>query len=333
MVSPALKTDPEQPAKNAAIKPLPKSLEEPPKTTGEKWFNGLRFAIGEVGVLGLTALIATESRYGRDTWAGGIPNIFKKMQAGFEKLLKPLADKGGDKAVIAGALASTMVTFHGGNVYIPVYKGIQDNKENIVTYFNKTHGKPGEVEAGRERLRHQTKENWGDVVKGRLAAFAIVFTSFLSADLIAGKDAKGARRFDTFSEKFGEKISLLTKEGKNVAAIADTTLRKEALEASKSYRFGKILALDIYATTAAIALWTTISKLSAIVRGKKSREAAQEREGFIEGQQAVIPNLDFAPEATEAKSKPSFAARVGEPAQDYRKLAQQPAGDNTLAMR
>ena len=40
-------------------------------------------------------------------------------------------------------------------------------KEKIVDGINERWGKPGEVEISKERLKHQEKETWGDIIKGR----------------------------------------------------------------------------------------------------------------------------------------------------------------------
>ena len=112
-------------------------------------------------------------------------------------------------------------------------------------------------------------------------------------------------------------------------------LSKE-LAANKTYRFGKILALDIYATTAAIALWTIISRFSALSRGRKTRELKEEREAFAAGRQSAIAeetrDTGSPGVATQEDKKPSYASRMNAPAESYRALAEkEPAKPATIA--
>ncbi len=323
-----------QPIKQPALDPEAKekkaeALNASPKTTGEKWFSRIRFASGEVVVLGLTAAIAyiASPKYGPDKF-GPVPNFLKKTSAWIEKKLLynkllPLSEKGEFGAILAGALAGSTILVHGGNMYVPVYKALQDRKGKIVDSVNKRWGKPGELEAGREHLKHQTKETWGDIIKGRFAAWGVVFASFLSADLIAGKDKSGKRRFTRFEESFGELFSKVTKRGREIAKEPNKVLRMELLEENKSFRFGKILALDIYATTAAIALWTAISKFSAIVRGKKKREAREEKAAFSAGKQAGAEEEKIL--LTTAEPAPAKAVT----AEDMSSIKTQSLGDVT----
>ena len=297
------------------------------KTTGEKWFDALRFGLGEGIILGLTAAIAYVARYGRDSYAG-IPNILKKGQQWITRKLMPeaalrgetpLSDNDALKARIAGAFASTTVLMHGGNFFIPVMKFLQDRKEHIVTFLNAHFGKPGEVEAGKKRVEHQTKESWGDVIKGRIGSWLLVFTSFIGADLIAGKDRNGQYRFDKFEEKFGRLVAGMTPKGKDIANVPVSEALTDLQSANKTYRFGKILALDFYATTAAVALWTTISKLSAIARGRKERAIEKSAEEKVAVEEAVIkeavmetdkPVLTRANALSAQPAPKSFASRT-----------------------
>ena len=100
--------------------------------------------------------------------------------------------------------------------------------------------------------------------------------------MLAGTDKNGMRKFDKYEAQFGKWAASKTETGKAILAnfAKDAPMTKElatALEGSRSFRFGKILALDIYATTAALAIWTTVSKFSAILRSRKgvvAQEAA-----------------------------------------------------------
>jgi hypothetical protein len=243
-----------------------------PKTTGEKRYGVLKFAVAEGFILAATAVLAYVANYGKDAYKG-IPNYLKKFQTWFrEDLLTkkiPLSKQGEIGKLGAAAAASAMVTMHGGNLFAPFMKWFEDCKEHIVTHFNKRSGTPEEVEIAQERLKNEPKQNWGDVIKGRLSAFAIVFTSFFTAMVATGKDKKtGVYHFDKIEDWFGTKLAGFTKQGAEIAKIPIAERLNNPAVTNKTYKFGRILALDIYATTAAILIWNAISRFSANKRKK-----------------------------------------------------------------
>lgn len=297
-------------------------------------------------MLGLTAALAyiASPEYG-PAKLGPVKNYLKSFSKWTEEKLlhnsvMPLAERGDFGKRLAKSIATTTILVHGGNLYIPVYKAIQDRKENIVDTVNERWGKPGEVEAGKERLKHQTKETWGDVIKGRFAAWGIVFASFFGADMLAGRDMKDSHqryRFDKFEDKFGRWVAGFTKGGEEIAKVPMTDVLPEALAANKTYRFGKILALDIYATTAAIAIWTAISRVSAIARGRKRHELAEERQAFAAGREAVIEqeqkNAGDQNGTIPQEKKLSHASRLDAPTGNYRALAEKEPTQSVAATR
>jgi len=260
-------------------------------TTGEKWFSALRFAAGEGIILFLTAVLAYVARYGKDSY-GPVPNYLKKFQGWMtDKLLNnkvlPLGKNPGSHSErLAHIIAGTTILMHGGNAFTPVMKVIEDRKERIVTYINDRWGKPGEVEAGKANVRAEPKQTWGDLVKGRLIAWGVVFLTFVGADWALGQNkSTGKYNFDMFEDWFGKGVAKITSKGRG--AIQNGTH-----EANNTYRFGKILALDIYATAAALVVWITTSKIFAMLRGKKTLQQPTE---------SADPIIEVAKELTEAK--------------------------------
>ncbi len=250
-------------------KPDAPAVDTTQKTTGEKYYHRIKFAVAEAFILYATGVIAYVSRYGKSTYKG-TPNVLKKFQDKFEHFLLenkvyPLGHNGPTSKRLAEAASSAMVTMHGGNLFAPIMMWFENRKRGIVDYFNKSYGKPGELEAGHERLKDEPKQTWADIIKGRATAFVIVFSSFFGIDVLLGKSKStpDTYRFDKFGDWFGRKVAGLTKEGKAIAKIPLSQKIPEELAKNKSYRFGKILALDIYATTAAIMIWNAISHLSA----------------------------------------------------------------------
>lgn len=253
--------------KNVNATPAPSE-----KTTGEKWYDRIKFGAAEAFILVATAGIAYWARHGKP---GNKWNLFKRMQDRFEIWMKPLAKTETGK-IVAGAAASTMVTFHGGNAFAPCMKWFDNKKKNIVAYCNEKFGSREEVRIGNAKVEAEPRQSWGDVIKGRVAAWLIVFSSFLPAMLIAGKDkTTGVLRFDKYEDWFGKTLAKFTKDGARINAMPITERLAKNADTSKTYKFGRILALDIYATTAAILIWNAISKFSA---GKRSRKKSQAEE-------------------------------------------------------
>lgn len=253
-----------------------------PKTTGEKYYDVVQFMTGKAWIMVFSAIMAYVARYGKDQY-GPVPNVFKKAQVWFEnKLLHnkvfPLGEKGEVGARIAGASASTTVLMWGGNLFAPIMKKLENNREAISNYFNRKFGQPGEEEIAHERLKDLHQQTWGDILKGRFVGWFTVCATFLGMDALIGKNAKtGQYGFDAYEEWVARGLAGLTKKGKalNIGLPGETGIPlhqklTSAQEASKTYRFGKMVALDVFATSAAILIWNTVSRLSAKQRHEKN---------------------------------------------------------------
>ncbi len=327
-----------------------KTLTDPaflPKTTGEKVYGALKFMTGEVFILGATAAIAYIARYGKkSSW-----NVFQRFQDWFEndlltkKIPLKTPEPKGKLAEIgnlaATAAANTMVTFHGGNLFAPFMKWFANNKDNMVHYFNKRFGKPGEVEIGDTRMKAELDESWGDVIKGRLVAWGIVFSSFFAAMVLVGKDKNGMYRFDKYEEKFGRWLAGFTKEGKAIAQIPVTQKLHPDPHPNKTYRFGRILALDIYATTAGLIIWNAISRLSANKRQRKKGISLPSSKGADPLTEAPDASLlleepcEFPPAADgitpEKLPRKSYAEVAPQPASSHREMVHRQAESAGIA--
>jgi len=257
-----------------------------PKTRGETFYDGLQFTMGKAAIMAATAALAYIGRYGKDKY-GPVPNYFKQFQEWIHhKLLTnktfPLGEKGELGKRLAAVFSNTMLIFHGGNIFAPIMKVMENNHENIANFVNRRWGNPEDVDIAHERLKDKPKQTWGDVIKGRVGAWILVFSSFLAVDTVSGKDKKtGLHYFDKYEEWFGRWVAGFTKGGRELSKIPVTKALTAAQDANKTYRFGKILALDFYATSAAIILWTAISRSSAQKR--------QEKNGHAEPDESAIP--------------------------------------------
>jgi hypothetical protein len=279
------------------------SINTSQKTTGEKYYNVLKFAVAETVIVGVTAVTAYWAKYSERTAF----NIFGGIQGLVEKAFSPLTKIGKDGSKLrkfGGTVAAlgegASATWHGGTLFIPVMKWLDDSKQKFVHYFNAHYGKPGEVEAGEERVKNEPKKSWGDIIKGRLASWAIVFTSMNLAVFAVGNGKNGRSHFGNFEEAFGRWIAGFTKEGKELSKISvnkvprleDPRLKtlNHPQANNKAYRFGKILAIDIYATAVAIFIWNVVSAISAKKRHKQSD--AHEVDRLESAQQPIKDNAE-----------------------------------------
>ncbi len=290
------------------------------KTTGEKAYDRIQFAIGNVFILFFTAVIAYVAKYGKDKY-GPVPNVFRKFQDWlYDKLLHnkvfPLEEKGEFAKRMAGATAGTMVLFHGGNLFAPAMRWLENNREKIATAINKRWGKPGEVEAGHERLKDAPKQSWGDVIKGRIAAWLIVFASFATADTILGKDKKtGMYKFDKYEEWFGRKVAGLVPSGKELSKVPMEQPLNPAQSSNSAYRFSKILALDLYATSAALIIWNFVSRLSASLRSKSPETPSDMVSGKTPREEQTVASEMKENDTNEKKT--SFASQERNQKKDF----------------
>lgn len=254
-----------------------------PKTPGEKFYDVLQFTVGKAMIIVVTAALAYTARYGKDSYRG-VPNYLKKFQNWFHERLithavEPLNGSGEQARRAAAAAANTMIICHGGNAFAPVMKWMENSREEIANWYNRRWGTPEDIALTHERLKDTPKQSWGDIIKGRTIAWGAIFGSFLAVDAAVGKDKKtGMYHFDKYEEWFGRKMAGLTKAGKELAAAPMSKALSTAQAGNKLYRFGKIVALDFYATSAAIVVWNFISRSSAKKRHEQNGYAKTEQE-------------------------------------------------------
>ncbi|MDX2113454.1 MAG: hypothetical protein SFW63_06975 [Alphaproteobacteria bacterium] len=251
-----------------------KPLDTSRKTTGERAYDVVQFLTGKVFILAATAVLAFKADpvHGGDKILG-MPNFLKSFQQWLTRSFKPLAESGKAGEIVSKAAASTMILSWGGNFFMPIIKWLENGRESIANFFNRTIGKPGEEEIAHERLKDLPKQNWYDVIKGRVMAWLTVFSALTAADSIADKDASGRSYFAKYEDGFSRKLvcSLpgVGQEAKQIAALPLSEKIPAHLEKNGVYRFGKVAALDLFATSAAIIVWNTISRFSAKKRMDK----------------------------------------------------------------
>jgi hypothetical protein len=252
-----------------------------PKTGGEKFYDGFQFVFGKVFIIAITAVLAftSDQKYGPKK-IGPVPNYLKKFQGWFhDKLLHnkvyPLEKKGDFANLFAGAAASTMTLSHGGNFFAPFIRWLENDREGISNAWNRKFGTEEDVKIAHERLKDIPKQNWMDVAKGRAMAWGTVFGAILTSYAVVGKNKKSNRYWlDEYEDFFARKLAGTVKSGRDIAAVPLSKPLSEVQRSNKMYRFGKVLALDLYATTAGILIWNFFSRKSAMKRSEKEEIAA-----------------------------------------------------------
>jgi len=264
--------------------------EEPPtklpKTKGEKIFGVTRFFIAEVVILAATALLAYYDKHHKGP--NGEPNFLNRMTKGTSNFL---GEKLKLPKFVANSAANMMFLSWGGNIFAPVMLMMDRKKKEIVTYFNEKYSTPEETERAKKTIDQEPKPNLWDVIKGRFTAMVIVMGSFLAADKLLGTDKEGMNRFAKYEDKFGRFIHKLFGDKNSPLPMQET----------KSYRYGSILALDIYATTASVTSWIAANKFFSALKQKKEKprpapspEVSLAQSAPVEKQEAASENKSWA---------------------------------------
>lgn len=278
----------------------------PPKTRGERYYDRMQFITGDLFIIASSAALAYVARFGAESY-GGVRNYLMDMQNYLDKKLMKYIGTGGDfSKLTAMATSSTILTMWGGNLFAPILKHFENNKEKIVTRYNEKHGTPEEVAAGHERLKDTPKQTWGDVIKGRAVGFVTVVSGFLGMYYLLGQsnppivrsDGSSTKwRLDKYEEKVGRWFAGITKDGRGIATKELKEGLTAAEEGNKLYRFGRMLALDVFAASAALLIWNVVSRFSAKSRASHSAPASTPRESATTSASAQDDERALAPMA------------------------------------
>jgi hypothetical protein len=257
---------------------------------GERIFDiGTYIGIAGFGTFFLTIPIAYAIRYG-----GG-----KKYYDATEKWL----EKKNAAGPLSKALGAATVTMQGGNaILLPV--GIAEHfKVPIATGINNVLGDktdPALIEAA-------PPQTAGSLIRARIVAWATVFVSFFTAGSLFGK------QFDAFETTIAKKYCDWIKKPTHALNA------QGVMEETKAFRYGKMGALDVFATTAATSLLYFGGKFFA-------RKGQEKREAKAEARMHMPPHADEAPlEQTSAApltDKP--ATSVSNVSRDQQKVAVTP---------
>jgi hypothetical protein len=231
---------------------------------GERLFDvAIYTGIAGIGVFAASLPLTYWSKYGKGistyNWA------------------KSFLKKKGVSESAAEQIYNTTVLGLAGNAAVIPIKIIEDRKPEIVTKLNEALGDT----TGDMSVENEPKQTWGSLVKSRVAAYAAVWTTFQGAVSMFG-----AKAFGKFEDDFAKHI-VCDPLGKPTHINGQET---------KLFRYGKIGALDVFATAGAAGLLYVGSRFFA-----KGNEDKWDNHPDNEKESAPVPAIAAAPN-TEAAS-------------------------------
>ncbi len=149
----------------------------------------------------------------------------------------------------------TTTLMQGGNAMLLPIGLAEKHKVAIVEGINSALGDTTPT----AQVEDTQKQTWGSLIKARITAWLVVFTSLTAASKMV------PRSFELFETEFAERICQFVRKPTHVAG-------KE----TKTFIYGKIGALDIFATAAAAVLLYIGGHIFA-ARAEEKREERREK--------------------------------------------------------
>lgn len=247
----------------------PSSLQEqqapsaPHKTRGDVLFD--RWVYGGLNGVGTFLLTLPLAFWGDH---GGGKETFQKFTR-FLTEKTPLGEETAKTVVRATTLGL------GGTVMVVPVRIIEGMRTPIVNALNQRYGSAEDKAVGAQEVAPQT---WGSLLKGRLVAWVVVFSSFKAIEA-----AGFGKKMKQFEEAFSEKLfcnpfkkalhTLPQAEVEALKALGTKDALKTLAEAETTrFRYGKLAALDVFATTAATILLYVGSRFFAKHRAPEVQE-------------------------------------------------------------
>lgn len=265
----------------AAAAPLAKGTVAPEAKTskGEKLFDfSVYSGIAGAGVFLATLPITYWAKHGSGQ------KVHQWMTGALKK-------KGLSESAAEQIFNTTVLGLAGNAAVIPI-KAIENKKAEIVKTLNEQLGDT----SGNVSVENEPKQSWGSLIKSRVAAYAAVWLSFQGAVSMFG-----AKRFGEFEEGFAKKI-VCEPLGKPTHINGQET---------KLFRYGKIAALDSFATVAAATLLYIGSRF--FVRGNEEKidnhpDGAPNEMSATNVQSSALPQPS-PPEPSTRKNAASFTEK------------------------
>lgn len=222
--------------------------EKPHRTRGDRLFDRIVYAgLNGVGTFLLTIPLA----YWGDH--GGGKEFFEKMGQKAATVLKrsPETAKTIVRATTLGLGGTVMV--------IPVFFA-EHFRTPMVNWLNRNFGNEQDKATPVENPAPQT---FASLIKGRLVAWCAVFSGFKIVEYVT-KWADHPKALENFEERFAKAACKIVKADTHVAGVE-----------TKAFRYGKLAALDVFATAAATTILYVSSRFFARSRSpEKQKELA-----------------------------------------------------------
>ncbi len=221
--------------------------------------------------------------------AGVIPGYFFRYGKGVkvaDPIIKNLVKTGLSRSAAEDAVITTTL-MTGGFVTLPLIKTLEDNKMPFIEDVNEAVG----CETDRDAIGKEHRQTWNSLLKSRAKAWAMVFASFRGVGALIG-----AEKFAQFEKDFSKNV-VCQPLGKATHINGQET---------KLFKYGRIAALDVFATMAATVLLYIGSRIFA-----KNGDHTHEPEPCTESPQKETVMAAAAPVNVERndKAKP-FVERI-----------------------
>lgn len=246
----------------------PSAIASKHKSKGERVFDWAVYG----GIAGVGTFLATVpltyvlkySNAGGKYYEGFVDIIHK----GLKKVTPGLMSR-----KVAEDAAMTSALMMGGNAMIWPVAVAEKHKVQTVSGLNIILGD----KTPPERIEQQPKQTWGSLLKARLTAWGTVFAAIFTASSLFPKS------FSTFENEFAERVCKLI--GKPEKILVDGKHVP-----SRAFLFGKISALDVFATAAAATLLYVAGHTFA--RRREARKAGPQSDHRINFDQADAAQVD-----------------------------------------
>jgi len=264
----------------------------PARTHGDKLFDRWIYAgLNGVGTFILTIPLAYWGDHG-------------KGQKAFKNAAEKLETWGMNPKNAETVVRTSTLGIGGTVMVLPVWVA-EHFRKPIVGWFNQNFGSDKDKTAEVENTAPQTVAS---LLKGRVVAWLAVFSGFK----LFGYGAKAAghpEALQNFETKFGEgamkllgkpthDFAALEKETASIVAagenVAEKLAKATAKHETKAFRFAKIGALDVFATTAATSILYVTSRIFAKRRAEHRSDMGQPL--------AFAPNQGVAADALPAEA-------------------------------
>ncbi len=220
------------------------------------------------------------------------PGYFARYGGGkvlAEPMAKAMTRVGMSYAAAKDVIITTALCV-GGFITLPFIKALEDRKIPIVTAINERVG----CETDAQAIGERPKQTWASLMKSRAVAWLAVFSSLRGTVGMVGE-----KKFDQFESAFAEHMVCRPLGKPTHVGGVETTL----------FKYGRIAAIDVFATAAATVLLYLGSRFFA-ERDAASSPAAPPHPGPSDATRPLPPCMMAQVAAPVAAKATAFAKRL-----------------------